>query len=56
MAYDQKEIDKMKFPCPYHGSGHVYVILDTCSSCTENKRCDVYATMLDEQRDRMKDI
>lgn len=36
---------KLKFPCPENGD---YVTIADCWDCARSARCDIYASMLDE--------
>lgn len=42
--------DKLKFPCVMRNSK--YVTTDDCIKCKNNKSCDIYPLMLDEEYER----
>lgn len=44
---------KLEFPCPYRDYKQVNTAV--CSDCRNRNTCDIYSTMLNEERDIKKD-
>lgn len=45
----------LRFPCPKKNGETVKLIAD-CQDCPSSGNCDIYATMLDESRDRDRTV